>query len=133
MIDFEEDVPARDMQRLQAKVRDIGSGVQRALDTASKGRLLKAGLQVSCVCVCMRACGRACICAFVDGGMFQGGVGGRRCTALWLERERLLNGAGLSDSSEHDVPLHTLPLRRLSTLLPFTVFGHSVAILLFLA
>ena len=74
MIDFEEDVPLRDAQRLQAKVRDIAHGVQRALDTASKGRLLKAGLQVSYMCV--RACVRACVCASVDGGMGWGGGGG---------------------------------------------------------
>ncbi len=48
MIDFEEDVPVTDAQRLQKQVQDIGSGVKEALDTASKGRLLKAGLQVGC-------------------------------------------------------------------------------------
>ncbi len=48
MIDFEEDVPVTDAQRLQKQVRDISSGVKEALDTASKGRLLKAGLQVGC-------------------------------------------------------------------------------------
>ena len=46
MIDFQEDVPVKDAQRLQNQVQDIGSGVKEALDTASKGRLLKAGLQV---------------------------------------------------------------------------------------
>ena len=48
MIDFEEDVPVTDAQRLQKQVQEIGSGVKEALDTASKGRLLKAGLQVGC-------------------------------------------------------------------------------------
>ncbi len=47
MIDFEEDVPVTDAQRLQKQAQDISSGVKEALDTASKGRLLKAGLQVS--------------------------------------------------------------------------------------
>ena len=46
MIDFEEDVPLSDAQRLQQQVQDIAKGVQQALDTASKGRLLKSGLQV---------------------------------------------------------------------------------------
>lgn len=46
MIDFEEDVPVTDAQRLQKQLQDISSGVTEALDTASKGRLLKAGLQV---------------------------------------------------------------------------------------
>ncbi len=48
MIDFEEDVPVTDAQRLQTQVQEIGSGVKEALDTASKGRLLKTGLQVGC-------------------------------------------------------------------------------------
>lgn len=48
MIDFEEDVPVTDAQRLQKHVQDMSSGVKEALDTASKGRLLKAGLQVGC-------------------------------------------------------------------------------------
>ena len=47
MIDFEEDVPDNDAQRLQHKVQDIAQGIQQALDTASRGRLLKDGLQVS--------------------------------------------------------------------------------------
>ncbi|KAL0039327.1 hypothetical protein WJX79_003589 [Trebouxia sp. C0005] len=49
MIDFEEDVPVTDAQRLQKHVQDMSSGVKEALDTASKGRLLKAGLQVALV------------------------------------------------------------------------------------
>lgn len=47
MIDFEEDVPDSDVQRLQQGVGEVGEGVRRALATASKGRLLTAGLQVS--------------------------------------------------------------------------------------
>ena len=50
MIAFEEDVPPPDTQRLQQQVREIGDEVQQALATASKGRLLKAGLQVSFCC-----------------------------------------------------------------------------------
>ncbi|DBB01794.1 hypothetical protein WJX77_008352 [Trebouxia sp. C0004] len=49
MIDFEEDVPVTDAQRLQKQVQAIMSGVKEALDTASKGRLLQAGLQVALV------------------------------------------------------------------------------------
>ena len=49
MIDFEEDVPANDVERLQSSVRQVAEGVQQALDTAGKGRLLKAGLQVSSI------------------------------------------------------------------------------------
>ena len=47
MIDFEEDVPLADAQRLEDAVQTIRAGVQEALATASRGRLLKAGLQVS--------------------------------------------------------------------------------------
>lgn len=47
MIDFEEDAPDSDVQRLQQGVREVGEGVKRALATASKGRLLTAGLQVT--------------------------------------------------------------------------------------
>ena len=47
MIDFEEDVPVDDVQRLQQQVQGVAKGVQQALATASKGRLLTAGLQVS--------------------------------------------------------------------------------------
>lgn len=54
MIDFEEDVPDSDMQRLQQRVQEVGEGVQQALGTASRGRLLTAGLQVTlpnpCLC-----------------------------------------------------------------------------------
>lgn len=46
MIDFEEDVPVDDVQRLQQQVQGVAEGVQQALATASKGRLLTAGLQV---------------------------------------------------------------------------------------
>ena len=46
MIDFEEDVPDNDVQRLQQQVQQVAEGVQQALATASKGRLLTAGLQV---------------------------------------------------------------------------------------
>lgn len=49
MIDFEEDVPDSDMQRLQQRVQEVGEGVQQALGTASRGRLLTAGLQVALV------------------------------------------------------------------------------------
>ena len=47
MIDFEEDVPENDVQQLQQQVQEVAKGVQQALATASKGRLLTAGLQVS--------------------------------------------------------------------------------------
>lgn len=47
MIDFEEDVPDNDAQRLQHSVEGIAQGIQQALDTASRGRLLRAGLQVT--------------------------------------------------------------------------------------
>lgn len=76
MIDFEEDVPLSDAQRLQHQVQDIAKGVQQALDTASKGRLLKSGLQVgTCLstpvqrtrvwsyAVCTPCCGRQVISA----------------------------------------------------------------------
>ena len=46
MIDFEEDVPDDDVLRLQQQVQQVAEGVQQALATASKGRLLTAGLQV---------------------------------------------------------------------------------------
>ena len=49
MIDFEEDVPLDNTQQLQQRVQEILQGVQQALATASKGRLLKAGLQVALV------------------------------------------------------------------------------------
>ena len=74
MIDFEEDVPLSDAQRLQHQVQDIAKGLQQALDTASKGRLLKSGLQVgTCLsapvqrtrvwsyAVCTPCCGRQVI------------------------------------------------------------------------
>ena len=47
MIDFEEDVPDNDVQRLHQQVQQVAEGVQQALATASKGRLLTAGLQES--------------------------------------------------------------------------------------
>ena len=59
MIDFEEDVPDSDMQRLQQRVQEVGEGVQQALGTASRGRLLTAGLQVSLptpACVLCQVC-----------------------------------------------------------------------------
>ena len=47
MIDLEEDVPVHDVQRVQRQVQEVAVGVQQALATASKGRLLTAGLQIS--------------------------------------------------------------------------------------
>ena len=44
MIDFEEDVPLSDAQRLQHQVQDIAKGVQQALDTA---RVRVQGLYIS--------------------------------------------------------------------------------------
>lgn len=47
MVDFEEDVPDSDMPRMQQRVQEMAQGVQQALDTATRGRLLTAGLQVT--------------------------------------------------------------------------------------